>query len=109
MEFHFHSFRTRCDECITMQLHDAGWLVQFGVYGAITEPNGYFLGWVLRRHGVNVPAALNDALEELWNAAQQGALKPDEVQERLNGFSEWLAGFNPLTEPAMVLPLRFGT
>ncbi len=106
MEFHFYSYSLGERQTMQLQLHSTGWLVHYGPYGAISQPDGFFVAWILRSHQVNVPPALNDALEELWEAAHRHKLDKDTIQKSLDGFSQWLQGFNKAVADD---PVLFGT
>lgn len=109
MEFHFYSYKLGERQAIQLQLRSTGWLVQYGPYGAISQPDGFFVTWILRNHQVNVPPALNDAMEELWEAAHRHGLEKPAIQERLDGFSQWLQGFNDTIPEDIPINILFGT
>ncbi len=94
MQLTFYSNKNQRAESLIVEPTADGWYLIHGYCTEQSDPGGRpYLQQCIEQHDSAFPAALPDAMEELWRAFQNGRLKHREIQERLNQFSAWLNAY----------------
>jgi hypothetical protein len=95
MYFTFFSKKDNQKEAIELTLTPTGWLMTHECYQGVVEPNGQpYLQRCIEENYTEVPSALGDAFQEIWEAATLNHISQAEIQERLDTFSEWVSTYN---------------
>lgn len=95
MHFDFYSKKDNHKESIELIITKTGWEMIHECYNGIVEPNGMpHLQRCIEENYMDVPPALGDAFQEIWEAATLEKIGDSEIQERLDAFSEWVSSYN---------------
>ena len=103
MHFDFYSNKNQRKESIELLLTSTGWFMVHECYKGPVEPNGRpYLQHCVEENYTEVPTALADAFQEIWEAANTGGLENGELQETIDTFSEWVANYNTTKQPSPI-------
>jgi hypothetical protein len=95
MYFTFYSRKDGRKESVELLQMPTGWMMIHPCYEGMVEPNGMpHLQRCIEENYTEVPPALGDAFQEIWEAAALDRMTNGEMQERLDIFSEWVATYN---------------
>ncbi len=101
MYFDFYSYKDHHKDSIKLMLSPTGWTMTHECYNGQVEPNGmpHLQRCVAENYAIT-PPALGDAFQELWVAGNGHEIEYDELQKRIDIFSDWVATYNVHKHPS---------